>query len=567
MEIFRRLARSWAGRFYFEKWATRAPSYIIYPIPMPQPVDSSPREYPDQLQQVIRAIALPLALPLFTLFWLVDCFYVPELKWEFLWYRLTAIPICLTVHFLVSRRNIARWQIEFATLFLLGTFSALITLIGYRSNRPEFLYYQGLNTVLVGSVSFFPMSWLLLVIASILIYAPFVLVVIFTTHSVTELRTFVGHGALMGTTVILAIVLRYITSGLRENELLAIRKLERIASQVAHDIRSPLTALKISIDELKETPESLLSLIRAALVRIEDIANDLLGQHGANKASVEEARVAPEWISHLVEGIISEKRVQFRYRAGVRIESQIASDCYGSFALAHGPQLKRALSNLINNAVEAIETTGTVTVMVKVNGQSVDILVKDSGKGMPKEILSQLEQGGGVSYGKVEGHGLGISQVRSAVESWGGALHLASSPGKGTTAMLALKLSNPPGWFLPGLAVPRAGTILIVDDERFTHDAWRSRLVPTPTLKIVNLWSLAQLREWVARNPDERPLVLLDHDFSGETENGLDAIESLKLETAVLVTHRFDDPPVVERCERLGVKVLPKIMVQSVPLQ
>jgi len=520
----------------------------------------------DQLQQIVRAVSIPLAMPLFALFWLVDCVYVPELKWEFLWYRLAAVPICLFVHWAISRKKIARWQIEVLTLFFLASLSALITIIGFRSNRPEHLYYQGLNTVLIGSVSFFPMSWLLLVVASVLIYAPFVVIALVTADTVEQARTFACHGALMGTTVILALVLRYITTGLRENELAAIRRLETIASQVAHDIRSPLTALKIGIEELKETPESLLSLIKAALIRIEDIANDLLGRHGATVVTAGEPQVGPEWISHLVEGILSEKRVQFRYRTGIKIESQISSDCYGSFALANGAQLKRALSNLINNSVEAIETTGIVTVSVRNNYQSVDIIVKDTGKGIPKEILAQLEQGG-VSYGKAEGHGLGLMQVRSAVESWGGTFSLASSPGKGTTSLLSLKMSAPPSWFLPYLEVPTVGTVVIVDDERFTHDAWKTRLVPTPSLKIVNLRSLPDLKIWLETTAEPNPLVLLDHDFSEDGQTGLDAIESLKIKNAILVTHRFDDPPVQNRCLAMNLKLLPKIMIQSVPLK
>jgi hypothetical protein len=86
---------------------------------------------------------------------------------------------------------------------------------------------------------------------------------------------------------------------------------------------------------------------------------------------------------------------------------------------------------------------------------------------------------------------------------------------------------------------------------------------------MARLSSLTEAEEWLSGNSKfaKRRLFLFDYDFRGEFETGLDAIDRLGLASeSVLVTSRFEDPTIQERCRRLGLKMIPKVLAPLVPV-
>ena len=83
-----------------------------------------------------------------------------------------------------------------------------------------------------------------------------------------------------------------------------------IASQVSHDIRSPLAALNMTIANLKNIPEQQRITLRAASNRINDIANTLLSHSKAEKAANNTSmKLQIELLPAILDTIVSEKRV------------------------------------------------------------------------------------------------------------------------------------------------------------------------------------------------------------------------------------------------------------------
>ncbi|MDP2866153.1 MAG: ATP-binding protein [Elusimicrobiota bacterium] len=80
---------------------------------------------------------------------------------------------------------------------------------------------------------------------------------------------------------------------------------------------------------------------------------------------------------------------------------------------------QRLISNLANNAVEAFENGGTLTVILYSRDGEITIELKDDGKGIPPGILPKLGLKG-ETHGKAGGTGLGLYPARAAVESRGG---------------------------------------------------------------------------------------------------------------------------------------------------
>jgi len=151
-------------------------------------------------------------------------------------------------------------------------------------------------------------------------------------------------------------------------ELEKIQAIVNVASQVAHDIKSPLAALSAVARGLRGLPEDERIMIRSAVRRIEDISNDLASkkpqqQIGDNK---EDDKYKVYLLSAILESIISEKRTQFRGKNNLLIESKLDAASYGLYAKIKIDAFKRVISNLINNAVEALGDAGIICVRMGV---------------------------------------------------------------------------------------------------------------------------------------------------------------------------------------------------------
>src|SRR5690606_24904782 len=107
----------------------------------------------------------------------------------------------------------------------------------------------------------------------------------------------------------------------------------------------------------------------------------------------------PQSIASLLEEIVNEKKVLVRDRSKVRISLEIDRDAHGLFARVEPQKFKTVLSNLINNAIEALPGAGTVRVHLEGKDHQVGIRICDNGRGIQPEVLSALNKSGG-SFGK-----------------------------------------------------------------------------------------------------------------------------------------------------------------------
>jgi two-component system, NtrC family, sensor histidine kinase HydH len=109
-------------------------------------------------------------------------------------------------------------------------------------------------------------------------------------------------------------------------------------------------------------------------------------------------------------------------------------------ALVEGDRrrLEEALLNLVANAIEATPPGGEVAVEVRSCADQVEILVRDTGRGIPPEALPRL--GTPFFTTREEGTGLGVALARSVIGLHGGSLRYESEPGKGTTVTARLPL-------------------------------------------------------------------------------------------------------------------------------
>lgn len=217
--------------------------------------------------------------------------------------------------------------------------------------------------------------------------------------------------------------------------------LAELASQVAHDIRSPLAALQVAEMEFDALSPDVRELVRLATSRIREIANDLLGERRKHH-SHDQSECFDLVLT--VESMIQEKRLELRHRPAIEIRLKTEPELGSVLSQVPSASFKRILSNLLNNSVEAIENAGSISVQLFKPAHDrhlCQLVISDTGKGIPPAILRKIESADG-SYGKEQGNGLGLSQARKFLKEWGGRIEISSTPAVGTEVRLHVPVSG-----------------------------------------------------------------------------------------------------------------------------
>jgi signal transduction histidine kinase len=221
--------------------------------------------------------------------------------------------------------------------------------------------------------------------------------------------------------------------------------------QMAHDLRSPLSALNLLISGMNHQENEQASLMKQSIERLNSIAREIL-RPSSTRASIERLKLVGECQNQTISGndmlqiisqVIQEKILDTNMAE--RIEFK-AFDCRINGLRVRGEyqQLARILSNLIDNAVESYEGgPGRVVIAAQVVGGNLEVSVIDAGKGIPQSIIPQLGReplSYGKSMGKNEsGNGLGLYHACSTLKQFGGDLQINSSVGRGSLVKILLQ--------------------------------------------------------------------------------------------------------------------------------
>lgn len=348
-----------------------------------------------------------------------------------------------------------------------------------------------------------------------------------------------------------------------------------IVNQVVHDIISPLSALRMIIPRLTEVPEKQRITLKQATAQIEDIANDLLRQYRPEE-NKDAGRPEQEilFIFMKLSLILSEKRLEFS-SLPVLFNHQISPDAYFAFIHANRKDWLRMLSNLVNNAVDALDgKEGLVQLELYIEGDDVVMVVADTGKGMTAQVRDKILQGVAVTEGKNNGHGIGMMQVLDTLRKNNGKLEIESSPDAGTRMTVRFARAVTPQWAATELNLCRDQTVLILDDDQFIHGAWDTHfttvLQNNPDMKIIHFTEGSKLLDYlIALSPAEMSKVYLlsDYELLKQKMNGLDIIQQMQIRQAMLVTSHYDNSGVIERVKELNISVLPKRLASKIPIK
>ncbi len=212
-----------------------------------------------------------------------------------------------------------------------------------------------------------------------------------------------------------------------------------MAQQVAHEIKNPLTPLKLGaqhlqkawLDEAPDFEKRLQGYVRTTVQQIEALSNIAEGF----------AMLASDGVSNpVVLGLdeVLKDMVLFFAPQGVQLEVQGE----GPFTVMGDPtRMTRAFNNLVQNALESGASKPEVMVLLRNRGAHVEAGISDNGEGIEPDRLSRIFEPKFTT--KTHGLGLGLAMVRAIVQGAGGEVTVESAPGEGSIFWVCLPFFQP----------------------------------------------------------------------------------------------------------------------------
>lgn len=337
-----------------------------------------------------------------------------------------------------------------------------------------------------------------------------------------------------------------------------------IAEQVAHDIRSPLTTLDLAIKEADISPDQRIS-IQKSITRMSDVLNDIANP----KLNVQGTRdevdlwVKNEYVTVIVQDILSEKRRQWSNSKKIVIE--MARPLAVAVAPVNRRELSRALSNIIDNACQAIEGAGRVQVSIESDNDLVTIKVSDNGQGISEDRLSTIGTRG-VTFGKSGGHGLGLFHAKETMKQINGELSIQSQSGQGTSVTLKFPKSKKDSGLCDGISLTENQSLVIVDDDDLIHQVWKMKS-DSKGQTLTHFYSPEEFESKFTKELTSSSFFIVDFEFKNSLKNGINLITEFELQDrAVLVSGKWDSAEIALECEYFGIKRFPKELLEQLPI-
>jgi two-component system, NtrC family, nitrogen regulation sensor histidine kinase NtrY len=212
-----------------------------------------------------------------------------------------------------------------------------------------------------------------------------------------------------------------------------------IAQQVAHEIKNPLTPMKLTLQQLERAveagtagPEKTQKAVSSLLTQVNTL-NDIASSF-SSFAKMPEPVMKPLEIVSLLKRIVD----LHSHSGDIRFDGSTRD----FHILGDEQLLGRTFSNIILNAIQAAKPGEVSVVRVKADTNSGNVLLsfQDNGKGIHPEIVEQIFVPHFTT--KKSGSGIGLAIAKQAIEQMKGRLWFETYPGKGTTFFIELPLNT-----------------------------------------------------------------------------------------------------------------------------
>ncbi len=230
-----------------------------------------------------------------------------------------------------------------------------------------------------------------------------------------------------------------------------------IARRIAHEIKNPLTPIQLSAERLKrkylnqivDDPETFALCTDTIVRQVSDIGR--MVDEFSSFARMPAPVMQPENLGELMKQAVFLQR-----QASPKVDFELTLPEGAMVLLCDSRQVNQALTNVLLNAVQAVEglgeRKGAIGAELLRDGERVEIRVTDNGRGLPGGDSSRLTEPYVTT--KAKGTGLGLAIVKKIMEEHGGELLLGNQPDGGARVVL----SFPANRLLEAAAVEKASS-------------------------------------------------------------------------------------------------------------
>ena len=226
---------------------------------------------------------------------------------------------------------------------------------------------------------------------------------------------------------------RKIGNELRTADRLA--AISRVSGGVAHEVKNPLNAILLHV-ELAKT--KLAAGDTDVIPQMETVSREILRLDRVVRTFLDFSRPVELHLSTLPLADFLDEIINFAKpqaaAARVKVESQVAVD--GAVVRVDRDLLRQALLNVVVNALEAMPDGGNLRFEAEPVGDSLEIRIGDTGKGIPPELREKIFRLYFTT--RKEGSGIGLAMSFRIVQMHDGTIDFTSEPGKGTTFYIRL---------------------------------------------------------------------------------------------------------------------------------
>lgn len=215
---------------------------------------------------------------------------------------------------------------------------------------------------------------------------------------------------------------------------------KEMAKQVAHEIRNPLTPMKLAAQHLlkayRDGSENIGKLIEQVTATIIEQIEVLA------KISTEFSHFARMPHRHLelihINDVIDETTAIFRHHTNVQFEMRFSEKLPS--IIADRNELQRCFINILRNAIQSIQTDGNIIISSENRRNDIQVTIQDNGVGINPSLLPKIFEPNFST--KTEGMGLGLSIVKKILDDLGATIDITSQQGTGTMVVIQFPIQQ-----------------------------------------------------------------------------------------------------------------------------